>query len=161
MSEFKEKSQKPTAFEINRRLDIVEELLIKGLSSKTICSYLEEKEKISVHIKTVERYVTRVNKRWEKARAPHRQREIQKAIRRYELWMAKSDMIQDYRTAAKIQSMLSKLLGLDAPSKMEMKAEVTEVPAIDFSKLSTEELRMLRSLLEKAKPDKKRDKDGP
>jgi hypothetical protein len=41
--------------------------------------------------------------------------------------------------------------------KMEMKAEVTEMPAIDFSKLSTEKLRILKALLEEAKPDKKED----
>lgn len=42
--------------------------------------------------------------------------------------------------------------------KVEMKAEVTETPAIDFSKLSTEKLKLLKALLEEAKPDKKEDK---
>lgn len=162
MKKFKEKKEKipkPSKYEIGRRLDIVQELLIKGLSGFQIRSYLWEKQGLLLHKKTVERYVTRINGELEKARAPHRNRETQKAIRRYELWMSKSDAIQDYRSAAKIQSMLCKLLGLNAPDQVEMKADVTQKPAIDYSALSTEELKVLKVLLEKAKPERKESKN--
>lgn len=157
--EKKEKTPKPNSYEMTRRLEIVEELLIKGLSSVQIRGYLWEKMGILLHKKSVEIYVTKINKKLEAAKAPHREREIQKAIKRFNLWMSKSDMIGDYRQAAKIQGMLCKLLGLNAPDKMEMKAEVTEMPAIDFSKLSTEKLKILKALLEEARPDKKEKKD--
>lgn len=160
MKKFKEKKErtpKPNSYEMTRRLEIVEELLIKGLSSVQIRGYLWENEKILLHRKSVEIYVTKINKKLEKAKAPHREREIQKAIRRLELWMSKSDMIQDYRTAAQIQGMLNKLLGLNAPDKMDIDAKVTDVPAIDYSKLSTAQLRELKALLEKAKPGGKED----
>lgn len=151
--EKKEKTLKPTRFEMNRRLDIVEKLLIKGLHVTEICAYLEEREKITVHRKTVERYITKVNKLFEKARAPRRQAETHKAIKRYELWMAKCDLTQDYRTAAKIQDSLCKLLGLYSPDQIEITAEVSQKPSLNLSRLTTDELREFKLLMEKAKPE--------
>lgn len=161
MKKFKEKKEKtprPNSYEMTRRLEIVEELLIKGLSSVQIRGYLWENKGVLLHKKSVEIYVTKINKKLEKAKAPHREREIQKAIRRYELWMSKSDMIQDYRSAAKIEGMLCKLLGLNAPDKMDIEAKVTEKPHIDTSKLSTAQLKELKALLDKAKPGEKEGK---
>jgi hypothetical protein len=143
--EKKEKVQKPTKAEMNRRLEITEELIIKGLSAIQIREYLWVNRKVLLCKKSVERYVTRVNKELDAAKAPFREREIKKAIRRYELWMSKSDGIQDYRTAAKIQGQLDDLLGLKRPQKLDIDVKAT---------VSMEDLRKSRENLKGEKEGK-------
>lgn len=157
MKKFKEKMEtrvKPTKGQMARYLDIVEDLIIKGCRTTEIWQYLTQNVLKLRYIsrRTAERYCQLVNKKWDAVKIPHREREIKKAIKRYESLIAKSIMINDYRTAAGIQGKLCELLGLNKPQKIE--AEITEKPAIDYTKLSTPELKELKSLLIKAKPEK-------
>jgi hypothetical protein len=147
---------KPNAAEMTRRLNIVEELILKGLNSFDIWRYLAEAENLDISKRTTERYIQKVNKKWDKAKEPLREREIKKALKRYNMFLNECLLNHDPRGAAKVQDSICKLLGLNAPDKMDIKAKV-EIPALNFSKLSTEKLKILKALLEEAKPDKKED----
>jgi len=115
----KKKFVKPNAAEMHLRLDIVEEQLLKGLSIRQIRAYLSKMKNNPVELseKQIGRYVAKINKKWDKAKEPYREREFVKAKKRLEHILSGSLMIQDFKNAGKVAWLIVQLLGLDTMHK--------------------------------------------
>ncbi|HEY3876476.1 MAG TPA: hypothetical protein VGM92_13455, partial [Candidatus Kapabacteria bacterium] len=70
---------RPTKLELERRLDIVESLLIDCATVGDICRYFAEQEKIPLARRTIERYREHADRRIGKIMAPQREQEIRYA----------------------------------------------------------------------------------
>lgn len=119
------KSRKSTNATIEQRCEELEPLVLSGLTRTQIWEYSVKNTDWGVCANTISRYMKRIMDRLSTECQPQRELEIKKAVRRFEKWIAQSELIQDWKSCADIQSRLNKLLGLNAPDGLKVDANVT------------------------------------
>lgn len=122
---------KSTKNEVDRRVEIVFNLLIDGWSPMQIHRYTSEmaslpvghpdrKEEMawSVGDRQIYDYVDKAEELIDQYRKPNRERAMNKALVRYENLLRRSLAEKDFRTAKSIQERIDKLMGLDEAAKI-------------------------------------------
>lgn len=113
--------KKPTRVEYERRLDIIEELILQGVTSpRTICRYLTSEEfkenfkteAIRVSTRTIDRYIRDVYKRFIRDNWQDRQDNISLAIKRRERLLKLALNAKDTKTALAVQDSEDKIKGI-------------------------------------------------
>ena len=106
----KKKSRKSGHIEALNRESKIEDLLLDGLKHKDIVRY--SAEKWNIKSRQVEKYITKINKRWDKTFSEdHRENLIESINRRKRLYIRALEK-KDIRTANAIQDSIDKLRGL-------------------------------------------------
>ena len=114
--------------EITCLVDVVFELIVKGLRSSEILRYVSEKHKDwNVTDRTVEEYIAKARKEFTKRSDYKRDQEISKSKARLELLFAQNQKIQDYKAALATQKELNELLGLYEPSERKHSGDIVIV----------------------------------
>lgn len=106
---------KSTNAEIELRVSIVSEMLIKGQGRGKIIRY--GSENWNVGERQIENYIAKAWEKIEKNTDYDIRREIQLQRARFEDLFQKNYTIQDYREARQVLDSIAKLLGLNEPEK--------------------------------------------
>lgn len=111
---------KPTKAERTQRITEVYKLLIIGLQRHDIIRYLAEKTAWELADRTVDLYIARATEQITAHAKFERASELGKAILRLNDLYARTTKIQDYKTAMAIQRELNELMGLYAPTRLDL-----------------------------------------
>ena len=132
-----EKYKKPDAIEKIRRLNIVIKLLIDGQPVNIIRQNLTKQ--FGMSSRSAYRYILEAGEYFKEQSKADIQKEIGKALRRYELIISKHINNADENTRAEshkivlqAQKELKTLLGLDAKSKLELEGELNINAGLDY-----------------------------
>lgn len=120
---------KSTKAVLRLRVDMVEELLIRGASPGQIMRYSAENWKVGS--RQTEYYIQFAHKRLEKASHVVRSEQVGKAIRRYDSLYNKAIESGDFTEARNCQRAMDRLLGLEAPTKFEAEVKRKDEPNED------------------------------
>ena len=114
--------EKSTDFEKEKRIDVICELLIKGLTRGQMCQYVSKKTDWNISDRQVDRYVEEAK---EKIKNSDNDKgfEIQRAKRRLEKLYIKNEEIEDYKECRALIDTSAKLFGWNEPEKTE--SEIT------------------------------------
>lgn len=119
---FSRKPKTPTV-EVNRRVGVIENMLLNGFGRRQIIQYaaMEEGEKKAWNLsdRQIDTYIERAKKQIEEDALPEREFLIKAALRRYNDLYGKSHNIGDYRTCTVVQAHIDKLMGLNAPENVK------------------------------------------
>jgi hypothetical protein len=129
----KKRSKKGSKAEVERRVSIVETVLIRGLSRAEVIQYAAKadvsakKEAWGLSDRTIDEYIHRANENISRTYEDKRKDEAAwldrhraKAIRRFEAAHAMAVADKDPRTAAYVQKQINVLLGIEAPNRHEV-----------------------------------------
>lgn len=145
---------KADSAEMAQRVGFVFEALCEGVLSRDIPQYVAKKKpEWEVAERTVRRYVQLAMKEFKALAKKHQNREFGKANARLNTLFLRAFRVQDYKTCLSIQKEINALFGLNAPTKLQVDANVTTPPAYDLDKLSLPEKLQLLELSRKAKHD--------
>ena len=114
--------EKSTDFEKEKRIDVICELLIKGLTRGQMCQYVSKKTDWNISDRQVDRYIEEAK---EKIKNSDNDKgfEIQRAKRRLEKLYIKNEDIEDFKECRAIIDTSAKLFGWNEPEKTE--SEIT------------------------------------
>ena len=105
------KEEKATDIEKEKRIDIVCELLIKGLTTSQMFRYVSEKTKWGISSRQLDNYISEAKQKIRNSDDNDKGFEIQRAKRRLESLYRKSEEIEDLRECRAIIETSSKLFG--------------------------------------------------
>ena len=119
------KEEKSTSFEKEQRIDIVCEMLIKGLSNSQMFRYVSEKTNWGISTRQVENYIAEAK---EKIRNSDNDKgfEIQRAKRRLEKLYQKNESIEDFKECRAIIDTTAKLFGWNEPEESKVTLQWVE-----------------------------------
>lgn len=112
------KEDKASEFELEKRIDIVCEMLIKGLSNSQMFRYVSEKTNWGVSTRQVENYIATAKGKIKNS-DNDKGFEIQRAKRRLEKLYQKNESIEDFKECRAIIDTSAKLFGWNEPEKSE------------------------------------------
>lgn len=134
---------KSTKVEVDRRVEIIFEMIIDGWSGMQIARYIsanmalndghpDKKDELdwSVTERQIYEYYAKAEKLIEEYRLPKREAMLHKAIIRYENLMRRSIAAKDFRTAKSIQERIDKLNGLEAKQEISVKVEDSKIDIV-------------------------------
>lgn len=112
------KEEKSSDFEFERRIDIVCEMLIKGLTRSQMLQYVSKKTDWNISDRQVDTYIYEAK---EKIKNSDNDKgfEIQRAKRRLEKLYQKNEAIEDFKECRAIIDTSAKLFGWNEPEKSE------------------------------------------
>lgn len=116
--------------ELNRRINIIAEMLLKGFSKEKIVRY--SSENFNVGERQTETYILKAKETIKQVADKNVEMNIALALGRFNDLYEKSYKIQDYRECRQVQESINKLLGLNEPEKVEQKLQVK--PPINWVK---------------------------
>lgn len=119
------KEEKCTQGEKLKRINIVYDCLVKGITGRDMFRYVTEKYEWTVSERQVQNYTREASKLLAKTAKKHQVLEFGKSISRLSMLFEKSLKIQDYKSCLAIQKELNTLYGLYEPKKLELKQDVT------------------------------------
>jgi len=102
-----------TKAERNKRVTLVTELLLNGLTRREIIQYIRKRKEWAVGDRMIDRYIAAANKWIEEQANVKRTHEFGLAIARLNNLYKRSMAISDYKTALAIQREITSLLGLE------------------------------------------------
>lgn len=105
------KEEKATEIEKEKRIDIVCELLIKGLTTSQMFRYVSEKTKWGISSRQLDNYISEAKQKIRNSDDRDKGFEIQRAKRRLESLYRKSEEIEDLRECRAIIETSAKLFG--------------------------------------------------
>lgn len=105
------KEEKATEIEKEKRIDIVCELLIKGLTTSQMFRYVSEKTKWGISSRQLDNYISEAKQKIRNSDDSDKGFEIQRAKRRLESLYRKSEEIEDLRECRAIIETSAKLFG--------------------------------------------------
>ena len=105
------KEEKATEIEKEKRIDIVCELLIKGLTTSQMFRYVSEKTKWGISSRQLDNYISEAKQKIRNSDDNDKGFEIQRAKRRLEALYRKSEEIEDLRECRAIIETSAKLFG--------------------------------------------------
>ena len=105
------KEEKATEIEKEKRIDIVCELLIKGLTTSQMFRYGSEKTKWGISSRQLDNYISEAKQKIRNSDDSDKGFEIQRAKRRLESLYRKSEEIEDLRECRAIIETSAKLFG--------------------------------------------------
>ena len=105
------KEEKATEIEKEKRIDIVCELLIKGLTTSQMFRYVSEKTKWGISSRQLDNYISEAKQKIRNSEDSDKGFEIQRAKRRLESLYRKSEEIEDLRECRAIIETSAKLFG--------------------------------------------------
>lgn len=105
------KEEKATDIEKEKRIDIVCELLIKGLTTSQMFRYVSEKTKWGISSRQLDNYISEAKQKIRNSDDNDKGFEIQRAKRRLESLYRKSEEIEDLRECRAIIETSAKLFG--------------------------------------------------
>ena len=123
---------KATAAQVERRVNEVYKLILRGLSRSDICQYVsdfddkcaksdkpEERAKAwNVDERTIDRYIQRATERFKEYAASQREEMFSKSVARFEVVYSSCIRVQDYSKAIAALRELHLLMGLHEPQKI-------------------------------------------
>ena len=111
--------EKSTDFEKEKRIDVICELLIKGLTRGQMCQYVSKKTDWNISDRQVDRYVEEAK---EKIKNSDNDKgfEIQRAKRRLEKLYIKNEDIEDFKECRAIIDTSAKLFGWNEAEKHDV-----------------------------------------
>lgn len=111
--------EKSTDFEKEKRIDVICELLIKGLTRGQMCQYVSKKTDWNISERQVDRYIEEAK---EKIKNSDNDKgfEIQRAKRRLEKLYIKNEEIEDYKECRALIDTSAKLFGWNEAEKHEV-----------------------------------------
>jgi len=137
---------KATNAEVKKRIKQVSKMLLRGLSRAEIIQYAAEYWEIEE--RQVDTYINRANKGFAKSSIFDTSEQLGIASQRLTDLYGKNMRIDDYKAALAVQKELTRLLGIDAPQRIEYK---------DIGLTDDERLERVAFLLDKARA--RRDSD--
>ena len=105
------KEEKATEIEKEKRIDIVCELLIKGLTTSQMFRYVSEKTKWGISSRQLDNYISEAKQKIRNSDDSDKGFEIHRAKRRLESLYRKSEEIEDLRECRAIIETSAKLFG--------------------------------------------------
>ena len=105
------KEEKATEIEKEKRIVIVCELLIKGLTTSQMFRYVSEKTKWGISSRQLDNYISEAKQKIRNSEDSDKGFEIQRAKRRLESLYRKSEEIEDLRECRAIIETSAKLFG--------------------------------------------------
>ena len=128
------KEEKATDIEKEKRIDIVCELLIKGLTTSQMFRYVSEKTKWGISSRQLDNYISEAKQKIRNSDDNDKGFEIQRAKRRLEALYRKSEEIEDIRECRAIIETSAKLFGWNEADKIDVNANINMKTKIVFSK---------------------------
>lgn len=139
-----------TRAEVIRRVTEVHELLLKGARREQIVRLANDKYQWDVLPRQIDHYIAKARGRFEEEARVKREAELGKAIGRLDGLFLRSSTAGHNRDALAVQKELNELLGLKAPTRLEMSGpEGGPIITRDLSALSDEELERFEAILTK------------
>ena len=113
------KEEKSTDFEKEQRIDLICEMLIKGLTRSQMIQYVSKKTDWNISDRQVDTYISEAK---EKIRNSENDKdfEIKKAKMRLEKLYQKNESIEDYKECRALIDTMAKLFGWIEPKKIEV-----------------------------------------
>jgi hypothetical protein len=109
------------ALHTDARADQVLDLVVAGLTRREIIKWVDTKSDWKIKTRQVDRLIHRAHEALEKTAAPHRERELAKAIRRLDMLFARSLQINDFKACLAVEKERIALLKLgDKPRRGPM-----------------------------------------
>jgi len=106
----KKKQRKSGHIESLNRESKIEDLLLDGLKHKDIVGY--SAEKWNIKSRQVEKYITKINKRWDETFSEDRRKNLIESINKRKRFQVRALNKNDIRTANAIQDSIDTLRGL-------------------------------------------------
>lgn len=128
------KEEKATDIEKEKRIDIVCELLIKGLTTSQMFRYVSEKTKWGISSRQLDNYISEAKQKIRNSDDNDKGFEIQRAKRRLEGLYRKSEEIEDFKECRAVIETSAKLFGWNEAEKIDVNASVNMKTKIVFSK---------------------------
>jgi hypothetical protein len=119
------------------RIEKVVELLVLGLRPSEIVRYIAEKTDWDIKPRQVDNYIHHANAEITASSAINRDREVGKALRRFESLYKANMTIQDYKAALSVQKARNEMLGLNAPTKSQVAGTLTAMTWKEFMESNT------------------------
>ena len=136
------KEEKATEIEKEKRIDIVCELLIKGLTTSQMFRYVSEKTKWGISSRQLDNYISEAKQKIRNSDDIDKGFEIQRAKRRLESLYRKSEEIEDLRECRAIIETSAKLFGWNEAVKT-----INENINYDAGHLTDERLEEIKNKL--------------
>lgn len=108
----KKKAVKPTKAETNKRMSIIQELVLQCWPRRTICQYVSQKTDWNVTDRSIDRYVKKVREEIKQSSAWDKDLEVGKALRQLDDLYRRCMKISDYKTALQVLRQRTELLQL-------------------------------------------------
>jgi hypothetical protein len=131
----KAKTGRITKVEMRQRVDTVITLITMGVKRSEIIKYVVEKTLWNVDTRQIDNYIRHANEAFAAQSNIDRQREIGKAIARYEMLFQTAMKVQDYQRALAAESKRCELLGLNAPKEVRIFEDVNEHQLVEIAKI--------------------------
>lgn len=128
-------ADKVTQAEMERRVNVVYEMLLNGASRHAILQYCSSTWKITP--RHGDNLIAKANKAFEEQAAFVRERELGKSINRLTALYMRTMADKDYRGALAVQKELNSMLGLNAPTRSEHEIKDWRSQAIEDIKAGT------------------------
>jgi len=144
-SEYKPRGRKPhpqsTAIEVQSRVNIIFEMLVAGASRSQVLQFAAKedpengKHAWGLSDRAIDDYIAKANALFSAQSKTERDLEIGKILTRYNSIYRKCIAAKDMRGALAAQQAVARLLGLDAPAKIDMTNFVTIEDVMNREKL--------------------------
>lgn len=108
----KKKGFKPNKAETNKRMSIIQELVLQCWPRRLICQYVSQKTEWNVTDRSVDRYIRKVQKELRESSAWEKDLEVGKALRQLDDLYRRTMKISDYKTALQVLRQRTELLQL-------------------------------------------------
>ena len=113
------KEEKSNSFEKEKRIDLICEMIIKGLTRSQMIQYVSKKTDWNLSDRQVDTYISEAK---EKIKNSENDKgfEIKKAKMRLEKLYQKNESVEDYKECRAIIESMAKLFGWSEPKKIEV-----------------------------------------
>jgi hypothetical protein len=116
------KKNKSTNIETDKRINIVLEMMLSGLSRWQILQNIDNNEQLKwgVSVSQIDKYMSEANKIMKKYAEKTKEEHFAKALNRYNFVYQKLIKVKDYKGAKDVIKNETELLGINAPTKTEI-----------------------------------------